>query len=104
VSDHPAQSERLRTAMSKAKQGIGRLIDAYTAGLVETSDFEPRIKRLKERLTKLEVEWHQLAQQIQEQRELQVLFRAFGKNEFMSSETSDRSLSNLVREKLLEYL
>lgn len=77
VADQPAQSERLRTAMSKAKQGIGRLLDAYTAGLVEPSDFEPRIKRLKERLAKLEAEAQQLAHQIQEEKEWRLVFSTF---------------------------
>jgi site-specific DNA recombinase len=77
VSDHPAQSERLRTAMSKTKQSIGRLIDVYTAGLVETSEFEPRIKRLKERLAKLDAEWHQLAQEIREHDELRLVYSRF---------------------------
>lgn len=77
VSDEPAQSERLRTAISKTKQGIGRLIDAYTAGLVEPGDFEARIKRLKERLAKSEAEWHQRAQEIKEQGELQLLLSTF---------------------------
>jgi site-specific DNA recombinase len=77
VSDHPAHSERLRAAISKTKQGISRLIDVYTAGLVETSDFEPRIKRLKDRLAKSEAERHQLAQEIKEQTEVQVLLSSF---------------------------
>src|SRR5260370_5388555 len=77
VSDHPAQSERLRTAMSKTKQSIGRLIDVYTAGLVETSEFEPRIKRLKERLAKLDAERHQLAQEIREHDELRLVYSRF---------------------------
>jgi site-specific DNA recombinase len=77
VSDHPAQSERLRTAMSKTKQSIGRLIDVYTAGLVETSEFEPRIQRLKERLAKLDAERHQLAQEIREHDELRLVYSRF---------------------------
>jgi len=77
VADHPAQSAGLRTAISKAKQGIGRLLDAYTAGLVEPSDFEPRIKRFKERLAKLEAERHQLAQEIKEEGEWRLVFSTF---------------------------
>jgi hypothetical protein len=63
--------------MSKTKQSIGRLIDVYTAGLVETSEFEPRIKRLKERLAKLDAEWHQLAQEIREHDELRLVYSRF---------------------------
>ena len=77
VSDHHAQGERGRTAIRKTKQGIGRLIDAYTAGLVETREFEPRIKQLKERLGKLEAEAHHLAQEIQDQKELRLVYSRF---------------------------
>jgi site-specific DNA recombinase len=76
-SDHSTNSGRMRTSISKVKQGIGRLIDAYTAGLLETTEFEPRIKRLKERLAKLEAESQQLAQEIQQHNELQLLYSRF---------------------------
>ncbi len=46
--------ECLQGDVHKVRQSIGRLIDAYTAGLIETRDFEPRMQRLKERLAKLE--------------------------------------------------
>ena len=77
VPDQSAQSERLRTAIARAKQGIGRLLDAYTAGIVEPCDFEPRIKRLKEQLAKLEAEQEQRAHEIKEQQELQQLLSSF---------------------------
>jgi site-specific DNA recombinase len=73
----PAQSDRLRTAISKTKQGIGRLLDAYTAGLVEPSDFEPRMKRLKERLAKLEGEAQQLAHEVQEETAWRLVYSTF---------------------------
>jgi site-specific DNA recombinase len=76
-SESSTESGRLRTSISKVKQGIGRLIDAYAAGLLETTEFEPRIKRLKERLAKLEAEEQQRAQEIQEQAELQLLYSRF---------------------------
>jgi site-specific DNA recombinase len=77
VLDHPAESDRLRIAINKAKQGIARLIDVYTAGLLERSDFEPRITRLKERLAKVEGEWHQLAQELKEHDELKLVYSRF---------------------------
>jgi site-specific DNA recombinase len=77
VADHPAQSERLRTAIRKTKQGISRLLDAYTAGLVEPSDFELRIQRLKERLSKLDSEHQQLAHELKEEREWRLVFSTF---------------------------
>ncbi len=77
VSDHPAQSELLRTAITKAKQSIGRLIDAYTAGLLETTEFEPRIRRLKERLAKLDGDWQQRTQELRQQEELRLVYSRF---------------------------
>jgi site-specific DNA recombinase len=46
-----AQSESL---IQRVKRGIARLIDAYGEGLVDKEEFEPRIRQLKERLTRLQ--------------------------------------------------
>ena len=49
-------AESLAESIKRVKRGIARLIDAYEDGLVERTEFEPRIKRAKDRLAKLEVE------------------------------------------------
>jgi len=72
-----AQNDRLRVAIVKVKQSISRLIDAYTAGFVEASDFEPRITRLKERLAKLNGELNGLVQEVQHKEELRLVFGRF---------------------------
>ena len=54
-------TEQLRAAAGKVKRGISRLIDSYQDGLLEKSDFEPRIRRAKERLTSLKSELEQRA-------------------------------------------
>ena len=65
-------TEQLQAQVAKAKRGVARLIDAYEEGLLESGEFEPRIRRAKERLGKLEVEAAAVAaeqaegQQIQE--------------------------------------
>lgn len=46
----------LPTMIQRVERGITRLIDAYQDGLVERPDFEPRIKRARERLEKLQAE------------------------------------------------
>jgi site-specific DNA recombinase len=51
--------EQLRATAEKVKRGISRLIDSYQDGLLEKSDFEPRIRRAKERLTSLKSELEQ---------------------------------------------
>jgi site-specific DNA recombinase len=68
------EEQRLHGSISKAKQGINRLIDAYTAGLVEMAEFKPRIGRMKERLAKLEGELQALLAQAKQQEERRLVF------------------------------
>jgi hypothetical protein len=42
------------------RQGLARLIDSYAEGLLEKHEFEPRITRLRQRLTQLEEQRQQL--------------------------------------------
>ncbi len=44
----------LEGQVRRLRQGISRLIDSYAEGLIEKAEFEPRVKRLKERVTTLE--------------------------------------------------
>jgi len=46
----------LPSRIQKVKRGIARLVDAYEEGLLEKSEFEPRLRRSRERLAKLEAE------------------------------------------------
>jgi len=48
--------EQLRTLIQKVKRGIARLVDAYQDGLIDKPEFEPRLRKSKERLAKLQVE------------------------------------------------
>src|SRR5262249_60138687 len=67
-------AEQLQAQIGKAKRGVARLIDAYEDGLLERKEFEPRIRRAKERLEKLEAEAAQvLAAEDQEQQVQAVL-------------------------------
>ncbi|MGH2522899.1 MAG: recombinase family protein, partial [Anaerolineales bacterium] len=47
--------------LGKLRQGLARLIDSYAEGLIEKREFEPRIMQLRQRVTKLEEQAHQLA-------------------------------------------
>lgn len=49
-------SEQLHTLIKKIKRGIARLLDAYQDSLIDKSEFEPRMRRAKERLAKLKAE------------------------------------------------
>jgi site-specific DNA recombinase len=48
--------QHLHSAIGKIKRGISRIIDSYQDGLLEKQEFEPRIRKAKERLKKLETE------------------------------------------------
>jgi site-specific DNA recombinase len=63
VADATDQAGRLR-------QGLARLIDGYTDGLLEKAEFEPRLARLRERIARLEAEARRQADEARLQREL----------------------------------
>jgi site-specific DNA recombinase len=64
-------TEQLQALVAKAKRGVARLIDAYEEGLLERAEFEPRIRRAKERLGKLEVEAAAVAAEQAEEQKIQ---------------------------------
>ena len=55
------EEERLRKAIAQVKQGMSRLLDVYTEGLMERPEFEPRLERLRDRLHRLESNLQSLA-------------------------------------------
>ena len=44
-------------------QGVARLIDSYAEGLIEKPEFEPRLRRLRERMAQSEAQCQQLAEE-----------------------------------------
>ena len=58
--------------ISQLKRAIARLIDAYEDGLVDRSEFEPRIKRTRSRLAVLESESKVRAEQESQQDQLRL--------------------------------
>jgi len=59
--------------LSKVRQGLARLIDSYAEGFIEKQEFEPRIKRLRQRLTELEDRDRQLRTELTRQAELRLV-------------------------------
>jgi site-specific DNA recombinase len=57
----------LDTQIGKRRQGLARLIDSYAEGLIDKQELEPRITRLRQRLTAREAQ----APQIQDEAALQ---------------------------------
>jgi site-specific DNA recombinase len=53
----------LAAQLGKLRQGLARLIDSYTEGLIDKPEFEPRLSRLRQRIAHLETQRQQLAEQ-----------------------------------------
>jgi site-specific DNA recombinase len=72
---HGQQQERtaLERQVGKLRQGLARLIDSYAEGLIEKQEFEPRVIRLRQRITHVEAQCQQLAEAETLQRELQLI-------------------------------
>lgn len=65
--------ESLRAQSNKLRQGIARLIDSYAEGVIGKEEFEPRITRMKQRVTALEEQARQRADEAAQQRALQLI-------------------------------
>ena len=69
---HQAQAT-LEAQLGKVRQGLARLIDSYAEGLLEKHEFEPRITRLRQRLTQLEEQRQQLIDMTALQTEIRLI-------------------------------
>jgi site-specific DNA recombinase len=65
--------EHLNKMVANVKKLISRLIDAYGEGLVDKSEFEPRIVAARQRLTKLEEECQQRMSEANQEAELRLV-------------------------------
>ena len=63
----------LTAQLGKLRQGLVRLIDSYTEGLLEKREFEPRITRLRDRIAKVQDQLQHLANETAWQTELQLI-------------------------------
>lgn len=68
----------LQAQVGKLRQGITRLIDSYAEGLIEKSEFEPRITQMKQRIAKLEEQARQLSDEATLQAELKLIIGRLG--------------------------
>ncbi len=70
----PSQEvQHLGKLVSNVKKMISRLIDAYGDGLLDKSEFEPRISAARERLAKLEAEYRQRISEAAQEAELRLV-------------------------------
>jgi site-specific DNA recombinase len=63
----------LDTQIGKRRQGLARLIDSYAEGLIDKQELEPRITRLRQRLTAREAQAPQIQDEAALQTELQMI-------------------------------
>ena len=73
----------LDNQINRLKRGISKLIDSYTQEYIDQSEFEPRIKEMKQRLKLLENEHKKIIDQIKLKRELRLIIN--GLENFSSS-------------------
>ena len=72
--------------LGRLRRGLARLIDSYAEGLIETREFEPRITHRRPRVTTLEAQAHQLADEAALHAELQLLI---GRREDLAAHVTD---------------
>ncbi len=65
--------QHLGKMVSNVKKMISRLIDAYGDGLLDKSEFEPRISAARERLAKLEAEYRQRISEAAQEADLRLV-------------------------------
>lgn len=69
----PDELSQIEARMGRVRQGIVRLIDSYAEGLIDKDEFEPRVTRLRERLTAMEEQAQQIKDATGLERELTLL-------------------------------
>ena len=63
----------LEAQKSRLKAGIGRLIDSYAEGLIDKTEFEPRVAGMKKRLAELDAQVEKLNNEAELHRELKLI-------------------------------
>jgi site-specific DNA recombinase len=69
----PTEQGSLEAQMSKLRRGIARLIDSYAEGLIDKSEFEPRVTRLRDRMQHLEAQLQRLVEEGELEEELRLV-------------------------------
>jgi site-specific DNA recombinase len=55
------------------RRGVARLIDSYAEGFIDKQEFEPRIRRLRQRLADLQAQAQQITDDVARQAELRLI-------------------------------
>ena len=73
TSDLSPELKGLEMSRGRLRQGIVRLIDSYAEGTIDKAEFDPRITRMRARITQLEEQIQRIQDQAGMERELQVI-------------------------------
>jgi site-specific DNA recombinase len=73
TADVASELKGLQTSLGRLRQGIARLIDSYAEGVIDKTEFDPRITRLRERIKQLEEHVQQIQDQESLEQELQLI-------------------------------
>ncbi|CAN5644951.1 hypothetical protein BH24DEI1_BH24DEI1_10840 [soil metagenome] len=65
-----ADAKLLTKRIAKLEQGIARLIDGYAEGYINKEEFEPRVRRFKERLAEFQMKAKEIGECAQQEAEL----------------------------------
>src|SRR5262249_55599223 len=71
--DEGREGDQVTKLINQVKISISRLIDAYEEGMIEKSEFDPRISTARQRLSRLEEERARKADQESQESELRLL-------------------------------
>src|SRR5208283_4450302 len=69
----PDEVVRLNQQITTMRRGVGRLIDSYAEGLIDKTEFEPRIAGLKQRLSQLQDRHRAALDAIEAERDLSLV-------------------------------
>lgn len=103
-SDHHAgQQKELQSQIKRMQKGIERLIDAYTEGIIEKLEFEPRLRGMRGRLQNLEVQLKNIKDEEVCYNELKLVI---GRLEEFAAKVTDRleTLDWLARREVIRTL
>src|SRR5216684_415079 len=73
AKETPSAFHGLEKQLGRLRQGLTRLIDSYSEGLINKAEFEPRITRMRERIKQLEEQQQQLRDEAGLEQELRLI-------------------------------
>jgi site-specific DNA recombinase len=92
------QHEQLQARRQRVQRGLTRLIDAYTEGLLDKTEFEPRLRGAKQRLSELDAEAKVMTERETRDQHLRVVIHRLEQFAQRVSQGLDSADTNLRRE------